>query len=654
MKKELLFEEIIDFIRKEKTLDEICKKFELSEFQVMGIVHDLKEVGENIIAVKKNNNICVQCRDEIEDLHDNSFTIPVEDNEHMKILAISDTRLCSKYEQLSILNDVYRKAYNAGIKTVIHCGDISEGLYSPASPYYDTIIRHDTESQANYIAKNYPLYEGMKTYFITGEKDHTHVSKEGISIGKLISSKRDDLVFLGPNHCLLTINNSKILVRHPKGKIPYTVSYKQQQYISSVRSEDKVDLILHGHWLQAEKLPFREVEEISVPGIVATTAEMTDNGLTNNIGAWIIDLSFNKEKKIDKINTEFIPYYKTIKNDFEVSKRVPLISGGDLDKKLNKVFNYIKNNDTIEEVAMKLEIPITEVYGVIDLLKINGKQINIIQKNDEFIINKKRSYKQMKEIKPNREDLIKTSICVVSDTHLGTKEQQLTLVNKVYEEAYRREISTILHCGDMLDGDYVKIRPEQQYQLFLRGFDEQVEYVVDMYPEIEGIKTYFIQGSHDETHLKNGGATPGKWIQKCRNNDMIYLGQDNYTINLNGVKIEMDHPGGGVAKSLSYKPQNAIEQMVSGEKPKIFLQGHYHKCYYFCYRNVHSFLVPCLVDQSQFMQKQKISNIMGAYFLDIYSDEKGNVQYIDPNEYLFKQDEAIKDDYKTCKRLIKK
>ena len=49
------------------------------------------------------------------------------------------------------------------------------------------------------------------------------------------------------------------------------------------------------------------------------------------------------------------------------------------------------------------------------------------------------------------------------------------------------------------------------------------------------------------------------------------------------------------------------------------------------YRNVHGILVPSLCYQSQFMERKDIANIMGFYDVDIYSDEKGNIQYITHN-----------------------
>ena len=56
-------------------------------------------------------------------------------------------------------------------------------------------------------------------------------------------------------------------------------------------------------------------------------------------------------------------------------------------------------------------------------------------------------------------------------------------INEIYEEAYNRGITTVLHVGDIVDGNYPN-RPENPRQQFLHGFDEQAGYVADMYPEI--------------------------------------------------------------------------------------------------------------------------------------------------------------------------
>lgn len=322
---------------------------------------------------------------------------------------------------------------------------------------------------------------------------------------------------------------------------------------------------------------------------------------------------------------------------------------------INKLYRYMRQDLSIEDFMKKFNLSYNELEGVIELCKIYGKTIDIVEKNGTLVF-EKMFPKSVITTKPelNQKDLIHTELCVVSDTHFGNIHQQLHLLNRIYEEAYNRGITTVLHCGDLVDGNYLN-RPEQPRQQFLHGFDEQVGYVVDMYPKVNGITTKYILGSHDETHYKNGQATVNKWVSRCRN-DMEYLGQDNASITINKVKIFMDHPGGGSAQAISYKPQKRIEILESDHKPKILLIGHYHKSYSFVYRNVRGIQVPCLCGKTQFQQKQGLSNIVGAYFLNVYSDNKGNIQYFEPEEILFKPnelwDEAGKDKNKVKQLVI--
>lgn len=323
-------------------------------------------------------------------------------------------------------------------------------------------------------------------------------------------------------------------------------------------------------------------------------------------------------------------------------------------KEITKLYKYIKNGEEVKKVAERLELKDEELYGLVEYMNLEGYDIHIYEENGKLKLKKKNIYKKERNLKENVEDLEEVKLCFVSDTHFGTSTQQLTLLNKVYKEAYLRGIDTVLHLGDLVDGDYRNKRPAHPYTVFLQGFDQQCEYVIENYPSVKGLTTYFIQGSHDDTHFLNGGATMGKWIMKSRN-DMFYVGQDDYIYKAgtkNNVEIEMHHPGGGSAKALSYNPQEKINRMEPDEKPRVLAIGHYHKSYYMFYRNVHALLVPCFMDKSGFMIRNSLSNIIGAYFVTMYINKDGEIQYFIPDELLFKGNQIIQDDYKTCKKLV--
>ena len=104
-------------VNKKKTLLEICETLELKDYEVIGLVELMKQDGElvdyingEIIKLKKpkqNNDV---------------YEIP-HNLEKLKLLLISDTHLCNKADRLDILNYLYDKAEDKGIKYVLHCGD---------------------------------------------------------------------------------------------------------------------------------------------------------------------------------------------------------------------------------------------------------------------------------------------------------------------------------------------------------------------------------------------------------------------------------------------------------------------------------------------------------------------------------------------------
>ena len=164
----------------------------------------------------------------------------------------------------------------------------------------------------------------------------------------------------------------------------------------------------------------------------------------------------------------------------------------------------------------------------------------------------------------------------------------------------------------------------------------------------------FILGSHDQSHSFNYGPFDfGKELVKRRPKDTEFLGQDRGYFYYDNCKIELFHPGGGTSRILSTKPQNGIDQLMSGTKPNLSLRGHYHKVYYMLYRNIHTLLCPCNVDQSSFMMKNEIPNLMGDYFVTIWYDDNGDIQYIETEPMIFSPNDVRKHDYENPTKYMK-
>jgi hypothetical protein len=253
----------------------------------------------------------------------NTFNFSTDDNNEFKFIAIADTRLGSKSQQLSILNDIYQKGHDMGFNKAILCGNISAGLYPLTDIYSETNFVDDTQGQIQYIVDNYPSVDGMKTYFNTGKTDDKHLKQEKISIGKRIAQQREDMVFLGEDSCDVMIDKTLMQILSCKLNKTYTASYRTQQQIDSYRSEDKPDILLYGGLLQMEKFTYRNVKTISVPSVCATTKEMNEKRYANTIGAWYVTVKTNNRGKLESVNALGSPYYVTVKNDYLSAK--PLV-----------------------------------------------------------------------------------------------------------------------------------------------------------------------------------------------------------------------------------------------------------------------------------------------------------------------------------------
>lgn len=210
----------------------------------------------------------------------------------------------------------------------------------------------------------------------------------------------------------------------------------------------------------------------------------------------------------------------------------------------------------------------------------------------------------------------------VTDTHLGSLFDDLEALNTAYKIFEQEGITTVLHAGDICDGE--KMFRGHEYEIKIHGADNQVSYTVENYPAIPGITTQFITGNHDLSFYKHAGIDIGSQIA-ARRNDMVYLGQDEADVTfLSGrgsCKVRLNHPGGGSAYATSYKIQKYIESLTGGEKPNIVLTGHYHKSEMLpSYRNICAVQGGTLQYQTRFMRSKNLAAHKGFWIIEFNID----------------------------------
>jgi len=73
---------------------------------------------------------------------------------------------------------------------------------------------------------------------------------------------------------------------------------------------------------------------------------------------------------------------------------------------------------------------------------------------------------------------------IVSDTHIGSKFQQITSLKSFYKHADAKGVAAYLHAGDLLEGIHQAHR-DAAYEQYAFGVDAQVNAVVKQYAEVE-------------------------------------------------------------------------------------------------------------------------------------------------------------------------
>ena len=667
-------EEILAYLKerlvKEETLNNLTKELNISPYDLFGYIKQLKDTGINITFTDKGNDIKLSINHQPDFTTENIYKIKTEEPK-TKIGVISDLRFGSKNEQIAMLNDIYRKFVEDGVTHVIIAGNLLEGKYNKTEEdkFGKSLITNDAYGQADHLIKYFPHVEGIQTLFITGDMDHTW-GKE-LNIGKYISSKRDDLIYLGPKNCNIYFNDVAIKIESlKKTGEAYTIAYPPQKYSRSMSSYEDYDAIFLGGTLTAQEFPqIRDTRIFTIPSVVGRTPKMKNLSQQNTMGSYEFQIEYTKTGKLKRLSSFLSPYYIPSKENYLTIKPLYLEKGTEdelisknknynqggrqLFEKLDKLYKAMRKEESFNSLKNRLNMSDNELFGIIDMLQQYGREIEIIDINNELVVRKNIQRRRHYEVKPPKEELTMREFGVVSDTHYGSIWCQPSMVNTFAYEAYNRGVTDMFHIGDISDGDYSRVRPNHVSEVFLYGATAQVDYTAKHLPKYPGMKWKVITGSHDQSHSFNYGPFVfGEELAK-RRSDVEFLGQDRAYIYYDNCKIELFHPGGGTSRILSTKPQNGIDQMASNTKPKLSLRGHYHKVYYMLYRNIHLLLCPCNVDQSSFMMKNELPNLMGDYFVKIWYDDNGDIQYIETEPMVFTHEDVRERDYENPKKYIR-
>lgn len=214
------------------------------------------------------------------------------------------------------------------------------------------------------------------------------------------------------------------------------------------------------------------------------------------------------------------------------------------------------------------------------------------------------------------------------DNHLGSKYERLDVLNDLYDKFAAAEVDRVLNAGNWIDGE----ARFNKHDLTVHGMDNQVAYLVENYPQREGIVTYSVAGDdHEGWYGQSAGIDIGRhaerMMREADRTDWVHLGYMEAFVDLvhaksrQSTKLLLAHPGGGSAYALSYTTQKGVEAFEGGEKPAVVIYGHYHKLWFGNIRNVWCLQSGCTQDQTTFMRKKRLEAHVGGGICQLTQDK---------------------------------
>ena len=294
---EELLEKLQVYLTKKKNpyLEVVAKDLNLELYEVFGLVEMLKKkgylydvVGNQIMKVKpiKENDV---------------YKIPNK-KEHVRLLLISDTHLCSKYERLDLLNYLYNRAESTRTDYVLHSGDLVDGRSNRPQHIYE-LKEVSYTGQRDYVIDKYPKSD-ITTYLISGNHDDMWYKYCGADICKDISNQRPDIHYLGSDCEDLSIGKLKIRLYHGSKGQSYARSYKIQKYLDNISQDELPHILQTGHIHQAFYMKQGKTHCFQTSCLQDLTPFERSMGFNNDKSVWWVDIDMDDKGNPVQIKQE--------------------------------------------------------------------------------------------------------------------------------------------------------------------------------------------------------------------------------------------------------------------------------------------------------------------------------------------------------------
>jgi len=306
-----LHDSIKKMLAKECSIADLANTTKQTERMIMAAIEDIKDGGIQITEIDGKYKLCRSVVTK-----ENLYKDDWQGNKIIRFGSVSDTHMCSKWQQLTHLNTMYDIFKQEGIETVYHAGDVTEGVNMRQGHEHE-IFKHGTDEQERYVIANYPKRAGITTKFITGNHDHSGIKSAGHDIGVPIAKERADMIYLGMNNAKVELTPKCILeLNHPLDGASYALSYTLQKTIDAMSGGEKPNILINGHHHKMIYLFYRNIHAFEAAAFQSQTYWMKGKRIPAHMGGWIYEVYVDEEGTIKRCGSTFFPFYKAVEWDY--------------------------------------------------------------------------------------------------------------------------------------------------------------------------------------------------------------------------------------------------------------------------------------------------------------------------------------------------
>lgn len=302
-KKEQPKESLLQLLQKPHSINDLGSKTGMKLKEVLREIDDLISKGHFIKEVGGMWQISKEVFFGAEDVIHQKWN----GSKIIKIGVVSDTHFNSNYTQITALNKAYDIFAAEKVKVVYHAGDIDEGEEMRPGHKMECYTQ-GADAHLEEIVKNYPQRDGVTTYFITGNHDHSMIKRLGFNIGNAIAGLRKDMVYMNADYAKVMLTpNYPMELRHPADGSSYAISYKPQKIVEGM-GKDTPKLVIIGHYHKAGYFMHRGVHCILAGTTEMQSGWMRNKGLEAHLGAWILEIHVDDDGNEKQFIPRFFPF----------------------------------------------------------------------------------------------------------------------------------------------------------------------------------------------------------------------------------------------------------------------------------------------------------------------------------------------------------